>query len=168
MAKNYPKKKELAFRMRVERHSMAAIARELKISKETVSRWENGYIDSKGRRYAGWKEKLELVRTEQEEEELNCGLMLKKERLKAYDELARMAIDKIRKQFPSIKAKTPADAKALMSEVRELCRLISKEKGEYPFPGGNQTLIAVKNDITLSELQERYRNAHGNSEKERD
>lgn len=168
MAKNYPKKKERAFRMRVERYSMAAVAKKLKISKETVSRWENGYIDSKGRRYRGWKEKLEQVRTEQEEEELNCGLMLKKERLKTYDKLARMAIEKIEKQFPGIKAKTPADAKALMSEVRELCRLISKEKGEFPSSGGNQTLIAVKNDITLSELQERYRNAQGNSKKERD
>ena len=59
MAKNYPKKKELAFRMRIERHSMAEVARKLKISKETVSRWENGWVDTKGRRYRGWKEKLE-------------------------------------------------------------------------------------------------------------
>lgn len=168
MAKNYPKKKELAFRMRVEQHSMAAVSRELKIAKETVSRWENGWVDARGRKYRGWKEELERVRREQEEAELNCGLLLKNERLKAYDKLARMAIAKIEKQFPSIKAKTAADVKALMSEVRELCRLISIEKGEYPTSGGNQTVIAVRNDISLSELQERYKNAQGNSKKETD
>ena len=60
--------------------------------------------------------------------------------------------------FPNIQAKTAADVKALLSEVRELCRLIAEEKGEFkPNP---QTVVAVKTDITLNELSERYVNAN--------
>jgi len=159
-------KRQKAFRMRLAKHSLAEIAKELKVSTNTISKWENGWIDSRGRRHKGWKEELQRLWQEQEEEELKCGLMLKKERLKAYDKLARMAIEKIEKQFPHITAKTSSDVKALLSEVRELCRLIAIEKGEYS--PGSQTLIAVKTDISLSELQERYRNAKYDSEDEAD
>lgn len=161
-------KKRKAFQLRIARHTMADVARQLDITGRTLRRWENGYIDAKGRRYKGWKEELQRLWQEQDDEELKCGLMVKKERLKAYDKLARMAIEKVENQFPSIKAKTPADAKALLSEIRELCRLIAVEKGEYPQSGGNQTLIAVKTDISLSELQKRYKNAQRNSEEESD
>ncbi|MDI6792584.1 MAG: hypothetical protein QME81_06930, partial [bacterium] len=106
------------------------------------------------------------LRQEQEEEELKSGLMLKKERLKAYDKLARMAIDKLEEQFPEITAKFASDAKALLSEVRELCKLIATEKGELP--PGRQTLIAVKTDVSLSELQERYKNVQCDIEEETD
>jgi transcriptional regulator with XRE-family HTH domain len=168
MGKNIAQKKRKAFQMRIARHTLTDIAKKLKVAKNTLSKWESGYIDAKGRRYRGWKEELQRLWQEQDDEDLKCGLMVKKERLKAYDKLARMAIEKVEKQFPSIKAKTPADAKALLSEIRELCRLIAVEKGEYPASGGNQTLIAVKTDISLSELQKRYKNAQGNSEEESD
>ncbi len=64
--------------------------------------------------------------------------------------------------FPNIQAKTAADVKALLSEVRELCRLIAEEKGEFkPNP---QTVVAVKTDITMNELSERYVNAHADDQ----
>jgi DNA anti-recombination protein RmuC len=132
------KKREKAFRLRLERTSLANIAKELKISTNTVSKWENGWTDKSGRRHKGWKEELERLWQEQEEQALQSGLMLKKERLKTYDKLARMVIEKIEDQFPEIVAKSSADVKALLSEVRELCRLIAVEKGEYP--SGNQTV----------------------------
>jgi len=159
-------KKQKAFQLRLEGHTMADVARHLKVSSKTVQRWEKGYIDTKGRRYKGWKEELQRLWDKQNEAELKHGLMLKTERLKTYQELANMAIEKVKKDFPNIQAKTPADVKALTSEIRELCKLISIELGEYPTSGGNQTLVAVKTDISLSELQRRYNKAHGNNEEE--
>jgi len=150
--------------MRVERHTMAEIARKLRISNKTVSRWENGWIDNRGIRHKGWKAELAQVLKDQDSDEIEFGLMLKKERLKVYDRLARMAIEKVERDFPKVTAKTPADVKALLSEVRELCRLISIEKGEMN--PGNQTVIGVKTDITLSELQERYIRAHSGDQEE--
>jgi transcriptional regulator with XRE-family HTH domain len=156
--RGYPQKREKAFRLRLERKTIAEISREVGVSERTVSRWENGWVDAKGRKTAGWKPELEKAWRELSETELQYGLMLKEERLKTYEELARLAVAKIKEMFPSIRAKTAADAKALMSEVRELMRLIAEEKGDYkPRP---HTLVAVKTDITLNEISERYRNAH--------
>jgi DNA-binding XRE family transcriptional regulator len=156
--RGYPQKREKAFRLRLERKTIAEISREVGVSERTVSRWENGWVDAKGRKTAGWKPQLEKAWRELAETELQYGLMLKEERLKTYEELARLAVAKIKEMFPHIRAKTAADAKALLSEVRELMRLIAEEKGEYkPRP---HTLVAVKTDITLNEISERYRNAH--------
>ena len=158
MKRGYPQKREKALRLRLERKTIAEISREVGVSERTVSRWENGWVDAKGRKTAGWKPELEKAWRELSETELQYGLMLKEERLKTYEGLARLAVAKIKEMFPSIRAKTAADAKALMSEVRELMRLIAEEKGDYrPTP---HTLIAVKTDITLNEISERYRNAH--------
>jgi len=87
---------------------------------------------------------------------------LKKERLKAYDKLVRMVIAKVEEKFPAIKAKTASDMKALLSEVRELSRLIALEKGELS--QGGQTLIAVKTDVSLTDLQQRYIDAQHNNQ----
>ncbi len=158
MKRGYPQKREKAFRLRLERKTIAEISREVGVSERTVSRWENGCVDAKGRKTAGWKPELEKAWRELAETELQYGLMLKEERLKTYEELARLAVAKIKEMFPSIRARTASDAKALMSEVRELMRLIAEEKGDYkPRP---HTLVAVKTDITLNEISERYRNAH--------
>lgn len=158
MKRGYPQKREKAFRLRLERKTIAEISREVGVSERTVSRWENGWVDANGRKTSGWKPELEKAWRELAETELQYGLMLKEERLKTYEELARLAVAKIKEMFPHIRAKTAADAKALLSEVRELMRLIAEEKGEYkPRP---HTLVAVKTDITLNEISERYRNAH--------
>lgn len=158
MKRGYPQKREKAFRLRLERKTIAEISREVGVSERTVSRWENGWVDARGRKTPGWKPELEKAWRELAETELQYGLMLKEERLKTYEELARLAVAKIKEMFPHIRAKTAADAKALMSEVRELMRLIAEEKGEYkPRP---HTLVAVKTDITLNEISERYRNAN--------
>lgn len=158
MKRGYPQKREKAFRLRVERKTLAEIAREVGVSAKTVSHWENGWVDARGRKTPGWKLELEKAWRKLAEAELQYGLMLKEERLKTYEELARLAVAKIKEMFPSIRAKTASDAKALLSEVRELMRLIAEEKGDYkPRP---HTLVAVKTDITLNEISERYRNVH--------
>jgi len=143
--------------MRLQGTTLRAIATELKVSANTISRWEKGWVDSKGRKHRGWLAELEKVKQESETDEYMSGLALKKERLKAYDELAQMAIEKIKVSFPNITAKTPSDVKALLSEVRELCRLMAMEQGSLH--SGGQTIVAVKNDITIEELSQRYRDA---------
>ena len=161
MSKNVLQKRQEAFRKRLAGSSFVKIANELKINPNTISKWEKGWIDSKGKKHRGWKEELARLRQEQEEQELKCGLMLKKERLKTYDKLARMVIKKIENQFSEVTTKTPSDVKALLSEVRELCRLMALEKGELPH--GSQTMIAVKTDISLPELQSRYKNVQSDN-----
>ncbi|MFH0910967.1 MAG: hypothetical protein V1918_05645 [Planctomycetota bacterium] len=148
------KKREKAFRLRLERRSFREAAEETGVSVKTLSRWEKGWIDAQGRKHAGWKADLEKAWREKADADLQYGLILKDERLKAYEELARLAVNKIKEAFPLIKAKTATDVKALLSEARELMRCIAKEKGEMnPSP---HTLVAVKADISISELAERY------------
>lgn len=149
--------KRKAFRMRVQGMTQKDVATELKVSPKTIARWEKGWIDGKGRKHRGWLSELEKLKAEVEKEEYTSGLAIKRERMKAYDELAQMAIAKIKEIFPNIKGKTAADAKALLSEVRELCRLMAMERGELG--PSNQTVVAVKNDITIEELSERYRDS---------
>jgi len=156
--KGYAKKREKAFRLRLERKTFAEISREVGVSDKTLSRWEKGWVDAAGRKHPGWKPELEKAWRELVESELGYGLMLKEERLKTYEELARLAVAKVKEMFPSIRAKTASDAKALLSEIRELMRLIAEEKGEYK--PGPHTVVAVKTDITLNEVSERYRSAH--------
>jgi len=158
MRRGYPQKREKAFKLRLERKTLAEISREVGVSTKTLSRWENGWIDAKGNKRPGWKPELEKAWREITESELGYGLMLKEERLKTYEELARMAVAKIKEMFPGITGKTPADVKALLSEVRELCKLISIESGQYK-PEGSTTVIGIKQDISLGELTKRYQEA---------
>ena len=150
--------KQKAFLMRLDGNTFTDIGKKLKVCSQTVSRWENGWIDGRGRRYTGWKQDLEQMRDEIDREMLNKGLMLKRKRLQTLEEIAEMAIEKMKEQFPNITAKTATDMKALTSEIRELLKQIAIEKGEYR--QGDQTLDAVKADITLTEMQERYQNAY--------
>ena len=154
--------REKALRLRIERRSLADVSRETGISKRSLLRLENGWVDADGRKHPGWKPKLEMAWKDLIEGELTCGLMLKEERLKTYQELARMAVAKVKEMFPLIRTKSAADVKALLSEIRELCRLIAEEKGEFrPNP---QTLVAVKADVTVNELAGRYKDAHADRE----
>jgi DNA-binding XRE family transcriptional regulator/ribosomal protein L22 len=154
MARISVRKKEKAFRLRMERRPFAAISKEIGVSAKTISRWEAGWVDGKGRKHPGWKVELEKAWRERADAQMDYGLMLKDERLRTYEDLARLAVTKIKEAFPAMNVKTAADAKALLSEVRELLKCIAKEKGELnPSP---QTLIAVKADININELAQRY------------
>lgn len=162
MSRIHAKTREKAFRLRLERRTLAEVSRETGISTKTLSRLENGWIDQAGRRHVGWKPQMEKAWKELGETEIACGLMLKTERLKTYEELARLAVAKVKEMFPLIRTKSAADVKALLSEIRELCRLIAEEKGEFrPSP---QTLVAVKADVTVNELAGRYKDAHADRE----
>jgi len=153
MRKIHPKKRQKAFRMRVEGHNIAEIARECHLDKETIQRLENGYIDKRGVRHRGWKEELEKLQAEQERSELECGLALKEERIKVYKQLAEEAAQKIRSQFPGIVMKNPSDYKSLMSEFRELCRLLGQEVGARP---EGQARAGVRTDIALEDVEDAY------------
>ena len=157
MVESEIRKKESVYKMRLDRQSWEKISRELKVSQHTINRWENGYIDSQGIRHRGWKEKLIQGWLKREEEEINCGLMIRNERLMAYRRLAQMAVKKIEGYFKNIQAERATDIKALLPELRELYRLISAEKEECKRTSHNRE---VRVDITLEEVQERYRRAH--------
>jgi|GEM_PF-1562197 len=157
MRKIPAKKREKAFRLRLERRSLKAIAQEVGVSAKTISRWEKGWVDAQGRKHPGWQADLEKAWREKADADMQFGLLVKEERLKTYEELARLAVAKIKESFPTLKAKTAADAKALLSEVRELCKLIARERGEWG--DQKQTLVAVKADININELAERYKAA---------
>ena len=148
------KLREKAFAMRVERKSFADIARELGIASRTVSRWENGYTDSYGHRHAGWKPRLETEWKKLTEAKLQHDLMQMEECLKAIERMSLMIYNRLKDFLPTVKLKNAADAKALLSEFRELIRLAALKKGEFMKSPDN--LVAVRADITLSELQERY------------
>ena len=143
--------------MRLEQKSFAEISRALGISAKTISRWENGYRDSAGHWHAGWRPRLEERWKEMIEADLQYGLMKKEERLKAMEKTARLLINRANALLPSVKVKNAADIKLLVSEARELLKLIKVELGEAT--KGPDTLVAVKADITLNELRERFAQA---------
>ena len=157
-------KKEQALMMRVGGTSYAKIAKALKVSEGTLVKWEHGWFDAKGIKHAGWREELIRLQRQREAEELERGLMAKQTRIKGYEKYARKIAERIDKMLPELKGKRSSDFKALMSEYRELCRMIGVEKGEVPC--GHQTSVAVKTDITLSELRERYINAKRSRERQ--
>ncbi|MHC4862433.1 MAG: hypothetical protein ACYTDY_20370, partial [Planctomycetota bacterium] len=147
-------KKKKAYLMRLARRPFSAIARECHMSTKTIQLLEKGWTDKAGVFHPGWKDDLEKQWEEEDQSEHERGLALKKRRIEAYERLALQAIEVVEKQFPNIKMKSASDAKALLSEIRELCRLISIERGEYR-PGGGP-LVAVKAEITMKELRDRY------------
>jgi len=146
--------REKAFSMRLERKSFGEIAQALEVTTKTISRWENGYTDSSGHKHQGWRPRLDMAWKQLTETRLQHDLMEKEECLKAIGELARMLFNRLREFLPSVKLRNAADAKSLMSELRELIRLAAQKKGE--FMKSPDSIIAVKADITLGELQERY------------
>jgi len=147
-------KRQKAFLMRLARKPMSAVARECHMSATTVHLLEKGWTDKAGVFHPGWQDDLEKRWLAENEGEHEQGLALKKRRIDAYERLAMQAIELVEKQFPNITMKSASDAKALLSEIRELCRLISIERGEYR--PGTGPVIAVKADITMKELESRY------------
>jgi len=150
-------KKKKAFRMRLENKPIVEVVRECHIARRTLQKLENGWTDARGVYRPGWKDDIDRLRREDELAELESGFALKEERIKAYERLAKQAVELIEKQFPNIKMKNASDAKALMSEVRELGRLIAIERGEYQT--GNVSVTAIKADITMADRRQRYENA---------
>ena len=150
----HPMKRKKAFRLRVEGYNIAEVARECHIAVETVRRLENGYVDQRGIRHPGWREELERMKREQQRAELECGLALKEERIKAFKRLAEQAVAKIQTQFPNIVMKSPADFKALVSEVRELCKLLADELGQRR--ANDTPAVSIKADVTLEQVRSAF------------
>ena len=150
----HPMKRKKAFRMRVEGHTIADVARECHLAKDTVQRLENGYVDRRGVRRPGWKEELERLKHEQDRAEFDCAAELREERLKAFRRLATMAIEKIETQFPNIVMKSTTDYKALCSEARELHRILREESGNGK--SDDAPSISIKADVTFEQAKEAF------------
>ena len=123
-------KKKRAFRMRVEGCSMAEISRTVGIHRRTLRLMEIGWTDARGVRHKGWAADVERHREEIARAELECGLELKRVRVRTYERLARRALRAIERGFPNLTLESARDAKAVLSEIRELCKLIRKELGQ--------------------------------------
>ena len=65
---------------------------------------------------------LQIAMGQAQKFEEECGLAVKKERIAAYERLAKQAIELIEKQFSTIRMKNASDAKALLSEVQARLR----------------------------------------------
>jgi hypothetical protein len=157
-----PKKKRQAFKLRLERKSFSEISRTLHMAPATVRKLEYGWVDKKGVRHRGWREKIEQHWGEDEKAELECGLALREERVKALKRIAQQAIDKVETQFPAVTMASPSDWKTLVSEIRELVRLLSDEVGNHTgagriAPPGRG--VTTRMQITLEEVQEAYEEA---------
>jgi len=152
-----PKKRKQAFRLRLQRISIAEVSRRLHMAPATIRKLERGWVDKKGVRHRGWREEIERLWDEDRKTELECGLALREEQVKALKRLAQQAIDKVEKQFPGITMETPTDWKTLVSEIRELIRMLSEEVGRRR--GGVKT-ATLRTEITLEEVREAYAEAH--------
>ena len=158
-----PKKRRQAFRLRLQRKSFAEISRTLHMAPTTIRRLECGWVDKKGVRHRGWREDVERLWDEERKAELECGLALKEERVKALKRIAQQAIDKVETQFPAVTMASPSDWKTLVSEIRELISLLSDEVGGRR--GADRTVlpgrgVITRTQITLEEIQEAYEEAH--------
>lgn len=151
-----PKKKKKAFKLRLQRKSFAEISRTLHMAPATIRKLECGWVDKKGVRHRGWREDVERLWDEERKEELECGLALKEERVKALKRLAQQAIDKVETQFPAITMASPSDWKTLVSEIRELISMLSDEVGSRRGAG---RIVTTRTQITLEEIQEAYEEA---------
>lgn len=152
-----PKKRKQAYRLRLQRTSIAEISRRLHMAPATIRKLEHGWVDKKGVRHRGWREEIERLWEEDHKDELTCGLALREERVRALKRLAQQAIEKIEDQLPAITMKTPTDWKTLVSEIRELIRMLSEEVGHKR--GGVKT-TTLRTEITLEEVREAYAEAH--------
>lgn len=152
-------RKQTAFDLRLMGRTFKEVAQEIKVSTSTLGKWENGWLDKEGKFHPGWKEELEKLWKEQQKEFMQSGLMIKQERLKTYDRLIRAAVTKIEEQFVDIPLKTAGDVKFMLAEVRELCKLMAIETGQYnPQANGNE-IPGQKTDMPMMEIEERYRKA---------
>ena len=148
-----PKKRKQAFKLRLQKKSFAEIARTLHMSDNTVRNLEVGWIDRKGVRHRGWREELERLWKAQEKTELMGGLAVREERIKVYRRLAEQAVEKIERQFPNIQMEKPSDYKAIMSELRELCRLMSAELGAGEMAGRS---AGARDDVSDDDLRRAF------------
>ena len=150
------KKKLRALKLRLQRKSLAEIARTLHMAPATLRKLESGWVDKQGVRHRGWRHEVEKRWDEDEKAEIERGLALKEERVKALKRLTLQAIDKVESQFPAVTMASPSDWKTLVSDIRELIRLLSDEISSRR--GGGKT-VATRAQITLEEVQEAYEGA---------
>jgi hypothetical protein len=153
------KKMEQAFSLRLQGKSFAEIARTLHMAPRTLRKLEHGWVDKKGVHHPGWRADLERVRGGERKAEVECGLALREERVKAFKRLAQLAIEKVEAQFSAIAIETVADWKMLASEIRELIGLLAEEVDGRRGAGKavrSGWATSPRTHITLEDIQEAY------------
>ena len=150
------KKKRRALKLRLRKKSFAEISRTLHMAPATLSNLEYGWIDKQGVRHRGWRHEIEKRWDEDDKAEIECGLALREERGRTLKRLTQKAIGKIESQFPAVTMASPSDWKTLVSEIRELIRLLSEE---VDIRRGGGKAVATRMLRTLEEIREAYAQA---------
>ena len=132
---------------------MTETAKVTGLSRNTVWKLEMCWTVSRGVQHPGWAcevvvSKLKSIASAVE---ASTELLDRGERMRLRAELASTLVAKVQEFLPALKLKNAREAKLLLSEARELTRLIDRdaEGGEGAPPG-------VKQDITFEEAMDRY------------
>jgi hypothetical protein len=152
-----PRKRKQAYRLRLQRISIAEVSRRLHMAPATIRKLEHGWVDKKGVRHRGWGEEIERLWDEDRKSEIECGLALREEQVRVLKRIAQQAIEKVEDQFSTITMKTTTDWKTLVSEIRELIRMLSEQVGHKR---GEVRTTTLRTEISLEEVREAYAEAH--------
>ena len=150
-------KLEKARKLRLEGKSVREAAKLAGISPMTLRKHEQGWIDGKGNIHGGWagdKAKADLARVASaaKASKTAAALLDKSERIKLHAEMASMLIDKVREFIPVLKLKNAREAKQLMSEARELAKVIDQGQAN----AGEELPPGVKREVTLEDIRAHY------------
>jgi len=147
-----PKEKaEKVRELRLAGKTMTETAKLTGLSRNTVRKLEKGWLDTKGVHHPGWASEVEVSRLKSIAAAVEAGSQLldRGERMKLRAELASTLVAKVQEFLPALKLKSAREAKLLLSEARELTRLLDRDGGGEEQPG-------VKHDITFNEAMDRF------------
>jgi hypothetical protein len=150
-------KLEKARKLRLEGKSVREAAELAGISPTTLRKHERGWIDGKGEIHGGWagdKAKADLARlaSAAKASKTAAALLERNERVKLHAEMASLLIDKVREFIPVLKLKNAREAKQLMSEARELSKVIAQDQAGP----GKELPPGVKQVVTLEDMKAHY------------
>ena len=147
------KKKRKALKLRLRKKSFAEISRTLHMAPATLRNLEYGWIDKQGVQHRGWRNEIEKRWDEDDKAEIECALALKEERGRTLKRLTQKAIGKMETRSPAVTMASPSDWKTLVSEIRELIRLLSDE---VDIRRGGGKAVATRMPRTLEKIRETY------------
>ena len=148
-------KSEKARELRFAGKTISETAKLTGLSRNTITKLERGWVDSKGVLHGGWSSDLTVERLRDTASRVKKAeaFLNREECARVTAGLAQEFLGKIVEFLPNLTLKTSRDAKFLASEVRELLKLMEYYRGakdtETPADGLYTT-------ITLEDLQAHY------------
>jgi hypothetical protein len=146
-----------ARQLRMEGRSIREAAKSAGISPTTLRKYERGWIDADGEVHGAWsadvgKAELARVAAAADASKTAAALLDRNERIRLHAEMASLMIDKVREYVPALKLKNAREAKQLMSEARELSKIIAQDQAGP----GKELPPGVKQVVTLEDMKAHY------------